>query len=157
MQTVHAYPVRPAAAGDLDALVALEAQVFATDRISRRSFRRFLASPRAALMVAELDGMRAGYALVLFRAGSAIARLYSIAVAPHAGRRRLGATLLAAAEQAARARGAERLRLEVHEANDPAIALYRKSGYAQFGRHADYYEDKGHALRFEKTLAPASP
>jgi len=151
---VHDTSVRPAAAAHLDALVALEQQAFSTDRISRRSFAAFLASPRDAVIVAEVDGRLAGYALLLFRQGTAVARLYSIAVAPHAGGRRIGATLLQAAEQAALERGASRLRLEVHEANAAAIALYRKAGYREFGRHAHYYEDKGHALRFEKRLVP---
>src|SRR5262245_13846758 len=46
--------VRKAARGDLDALVELEERVFATDRLSRRSLRRFLASPSAELVVAQL-------------------------------------------------------------------------------------------------------
>lgn len=150
----HEVRIRPAAPADLDGLVTIEEAVFATDRVSRRSLRQFLASPNAAVIVAELGGKLAGYTLVLFRAGSATARLYSIAVAPHAGGRRLGATLLAAAEQAAIARGMGALRLEVHEANAPAIARYRKSGYREFGRHHEYYEDQGHALRFEKRLVP---
>ena len=36
--------------------------------------------------------------------------------------------------------------------NAAAIARYRKAGYALFGRHAAYYADRGHALRFEKRL-----
>jgi ribosomal protein S18 acetylase RimI-like enzyme len=150
----HEIAVRPATPADLDALVALENEVFRGDQMSRRSFRRFLGSPLAATIVAELRGKLAGYALVLFRSGRAAARLYSIAVAPHAGGRRIGATLLGAAEQAAIARGTSVLRLEVHEANPAAIALYKKAGYREFGRHHEYYEDKGHALRFEKRLAP---
>lgn len=146
--------VRPTAPADLDALLAIEEEAFKTDRISRASFRRFLSSPTAEVIVAEMDGRVAGYAVVLFRKGSAVARLYSIAVAAHAGGRRLGATLLNAAERAAIARGASVLRLEVHEANAPAIARYRKAGYREFGRHHEYYEDKGHALRFEKRLTP---
>jgi hypothetical protein len=124
-----------------------------TDRISRRSLRRLLRTPSAAFLVAEHDGL-AGYALVLFRASNAIARLYSVAVAPHLAGRGIGAALLAAAEDAALARGATRLRLEAHEANPPAIALYRNAGYRLFGRHAHYYEDGGAALRFEKRLHP---
>jgi ribosomal protein S18 acetylase RimI-like enzyme len=146
--------VRSAGPADLDSLLALEREVFSSDRVSRRSFRRFLGSANAAVIVAEIDGTLAGYALVLFRQGTGVGRLYSIAVSPHFAGRRVGATLLKAAEQATMERGAARLRLEVHEANDPAIALYLKSGYRQFGRHAHYYEDKGHALRFEKRLAP---
>ena len=46
------------------------------------------------------------------------------------------------------------MRLEVHHSNRAAIARYRKSGYAEFGRHHDYYEDGADALRFEKRLVP---
>src|SRR5947209_13417803 len=64
----HETVVRPAQPSDVDGLVALETNVFTTDRVSRRGFRRFLVSSSAALMVAESDGRLAGYALVLFRA-----------------------------------------------------------------------------------------
>ncbi len=144
--------VRPARADDLEALLALEREVFNTDRLSRRSLRRFLASPHAAMLVAEHGGRLAGYALVLFRPRSSAARLYSIAISPHAGRRGIGRTLLAAAEQAAFGRHCTSLRLEVHEKNTAAIALYEKAGYRLFGRHKEYYGDRGNALRFEKRL-----
>jgi ribosomal protein S18 acetylase RimI-like enzyme len=146
--------IRPAAPADFQAIVALEDEAFSTDRISRRSLRRLLASSGPALLVAELEGRLAGYALVLFRTGHTVARLYSIAVAPRLAGRGLGTRLLQAAEDVALAHGATRLRLEVHEQNPAAIALYRKSGYRQFGRHSHYYEDDGHALRFEKRLQP---
>jgi ribosomal protein S18 acetylase RimI-like enzyme len=147
--------VRPAGADDLEPLLALEHDVFHTDRLSRRSLRRFLASPHAETLVAEHDGRLAGYALVLFRPKSAVARLYSIAISPHSGRRGLGRLLLAAAEQAALDRHCTSLRLEVHERNDRAIALYQKAGYRVFGRHQEYYGDRGNALRFEKRLHAA--
>jgi [ribosomal protein S18]-alanine N-acetyltransferase len=146
--------VRTADSGDIAALMELEHRVFATDRLSRRSLRRFLQSPTAAVIVAqEPDGRLAGTAIVLFRTRSAAARLYSIAVAPHMGGRGVGPMLLGAAEQAAISRGATSIRLEVHETNHAAISRYRKSGYQEFGRHAAYYEDGGNALRFEKRLA----
>jgi len=146
--------LRPAAAADLDALLALEHAAFATDHLSRRSFRRFLASPHASMTVAEHAGKLAGYVLVLFRSTSAVARLYSIAVAAGAAGRGIGPMLLAAAEQSALRRGCARLRLEVHEGNAPAIRRYRKAGYRLFGHHRNYYGDRGNALRFEKQLAP---
>ena len=138
--------------GDLDALMALERAVFSTDVLSRRSFRRFLAAPTASLIVAEDGGKLAGYALVLYPPRSKHARLYSIAVAPHIGRRGVGPLLLAAAETAARRRHRRAMRLEVHEHNTRAIARYEKSGYRLFGRHRNYYDDRGDALRFEKSL-----
>ena len=140
---------------DLDALVALEQAVFTGDVLSRRSFRHFLGSPGAALIVAEASGRLAGYALVLFPPRSRMARLYSIAVAPHIGRRGVGPLLLAAAEQAAERRKRRAMRLEVHEHNTRAIARYEKSGYRLFGRHRDYYDNHGDALRFDKPLGTA--
>jgi ribosomal protein S18 acetylase RimI-like enzyme len=61
--------------------------------------------------------------------------------------------LLRAAERAARQRGCDTMRLEVHETNHAAIARYRKQGYAEFGRHRRYYDDGGDALRFHKKFA----
>jgi ribosomal protein S18 acetylase RimI-like enzyme len=146
--------IRPAAPPDIDDLLRIEERSFASDRIRRRSFRRFVASPSSALLVAVRHRTLIGYALVLFRATSGVARLYSIAIAPEAARRGIGVALLAAAEQATIARQRTRLRLEVHEKNAAAISRYRKSGYVMFGRYAAYYADGGHALRFEKRLTP---
>ena len=146
--------IRKAERADLDALVALEHKVFATDHLSRRSLLHFLRAPTAAVLVAEADGALAGTAIVLFRPRTSVARLYSIAVAPHMGGRGLGPLLLEAAEAVALERDCRVIRLEVHEGNAAAIARYRKSGYREFGRHERYYEDGGDALRFEKHLKP---
>jgi ribosomal protein S18 acetylase RimI-like enzyme len=151
-QTQPAVRLRKARSEDLDALLAIEHGVFATDHLSRRSLRHFLRAPTAEVIAAEADGRLAGTAIVLFRPNSNVARLYSIAVAPQMGGRGIGPMLLEAAEQAAIARDRCTMRLEVHEHNDNAIARYRKSGYREFGRHARYYEDGGDALRFEKPL-----
>jgi ribosomal protein S18 acetylase RimI-like enzyme len=147
---------RKAEPGDVAALMALEHLVFATDRLSRRSLRRFLTSPSAEVIVAQERERLAGTAIVLFRPRSVVARLYSIAVAPHMGGRGVAPMLLEAAEAAALARGCHAIRLEVHQTNHAAISRYRKSGYQEFGRHRGYYEDGGDALRFEKGLVPNS-
>jgi ribosomal protein S18 acetylase RimI-like enzyme len=148
--------VRRAQRGDLDALMALERSVFDTDRLSRPSMRRLIATPSAAAIVAEDAGVLVGAALVLFRARSAVARLYSIAVARQCSGQGIGTQLLQAVEAAACERGCTSVRLEVHEANAAAIARYRKSGYREFGRLSAYYEDGGDALRFEKRLDGAA-
>lgn len=155
VQTVESrIRLRPGRVGDLDALLALERTAFSTDHLSRRSFRNFVTSPNAALIVADDAGRLAGYALVLFRPRSAVARLYSIAAATRG--RGLGSILLRAAENAAARHACHTLRLEVHEKNASAIKRYRKSGYQLFGRHLAYYDDRGNALRFEKRLAAQS-
>jgi ribosomal protein S18 acetylase RimI-like enzyme len=144
--------IRRGRVADLDDLVELETQVFASDRMSRRSLRHFLAARSATVLVAEHAGCIAGCAVILFRPNSSIGRLYSIAVAPQSAGLGVGPALLAACEQATRARGRQTLRLEVHESNHRAISRYRKAGYRQFGCHAAYYADEGDALRFEKLL-----
>jgi ribosomal protein S18 acetylase RimI-like enzyme len=149
----HSVHIRRSRLADLDALWDLENRVFETDRMSRRSLRRLLASPSAVALVAEADGETVGAAIVLLRANSRIGRLYSLAVAPKHTGRGIASALLRAAEKAARSRGSNRLRLEVHEKNHGAIKCYRKAGYHEFGRHHAYYEDRGHALRFEKALS----
>src|SRR5215471_20668028 len=81
--------VRKAERGDVDALLELEHRVFAADRLSRRSLQRFLKSPTDLVLVAdhaphgEGAPRLAGTAIALFRPHSSVARLYSIAVAPH--------------------------------------------------------------------------
>lgn len=156
MSAIPDVMVRPAAPADLAALVALEHRVFTHDRLSRRSLRNFLGSAHAKLMLAEAGGHIAGYALVLFRPGSLVARLYSILVAPGRDRRGLGQALLAAAEEAAFARDCLLMRLEVDERNERAVALYQKAGYRQIGHLAGYYADGASALRLEKRLKPSS-
>jgi len=132
-RSLPAAKLRRGRIGDLDALVELERAVFPTDILSRRSFRRFLTASSATLLVAESAGQLAGYVLVLYPRRSKLARLYSIAVAPHLGRRGLGPLLLAAAEQAARRRGRRVMRLEVRERNRRAIARYKKPATACSG------------------------
>jgi ribosomal-protein-alanine N-acetyltransferase len=149
----HEVQIRRGKSADLDALLELENQVFATDRMSRRSLRRFLASESAVAMVARAHGAIMGVAIVLFRANSQVARLYSLAVAPKYTGRGIASALLATAEKVARSRRCRSLRLEVHERNHSAIKVYRRAGYHEFGSYRHYYQDRGHALRFEKQLS----
>ena len=124
-----------------------------SDRMSARQFSHHLANPRAALRVLAEAGTVLGYALVLVRAGTRPARLYSIAVDHELRGRGLGAALLGDAERAARRFGRDRLRLEVRADNRAALALYRGAGYQPFDRRPGYYEDGMVAVRLEKTLA----
>ncbi|MCX5567861.1 MULTISPECIES: GNAT family N-acetyltransferase/peptidase C39 family protein [Kaistia] len=147
------FTVRPALAADVDGLVAIEAAAFETDRIARRSFRKLVEAPTAAITVAALPGGRLiGYALLLFRAGTGMARLYSIAVVPEQRGSGAGTALMAEAERVAYARDRLLLRLEVREDNARGIRLYERLGYRRIGRYLDYYEDHANALRYEKRL-----
>jgi ribosomal-protein-alanine acetyltransferase len=148
------WSIRPAVADDLEALVEIEQRCFESDRLSRRSFRHFLASDTAECLVAEENGRLLGYALVLFHGRTALARLYSMAVAPEQRGRGLGRALLQAAEAAALDGGAAVMRLEVNPSNAAAVALYRSAGYVDFGIYRAYYEDDSDALRMAHALVP---
>lgn len=149
--------IRPARQSDLNALLALENASFATDQVSRRSFRRFISGRSDVFFVAVEKGKLLGYAVALFRRGTALARLYSIAVSKQARGRGIGADLLKSVEAAALKRGAMVMRLEVRVDNKRAISLYKGFGYREFGRYEDYYGDHTDALRFEKILKRGLP
>jgi ribosomal protein S18 acetylase RimI-like enzyme len=138
----------------LDALVALENRSFDTDRLSRRSFRHMLTRANAVTLVDEEGGHLRGYALVLFNAGTSLARLYSIAVDTDCKGQGVGQGLVQATEQAALDGECVSMRLEVRQDNTASLALFRRMGYREFGRYEDYYEDHMEALRFEKVLVP---
>jgi ribosomal protein S18 acetylase RimI-like enzyme len=150
--TLH---IRPASAADAAVLSDLESAVFATDRLSPRSFRRLAEAPGAIMLVAEDDRSVAGYCIVLTRSGSDVARLYSLAAAP--GRRGVGRLLLAGAETAAGARGLRRMRLEVRDDNARARDLYERAGYVRFAQVQDYYADGAAAIRYQRWLEGAAP
>lgn len=150
--------IRRATLDDVAALVGIEDASFPGNRLDRRRFRYLLASAHGALLVdADDDTSLRGYVLLLFRANSTIARLYSIATHPaHLGRG-VGARLVDAAERQARALGHTCLRLEIRADNTASLALFRGRGYREFGRHAAYYHDGMDALRLQKPLAPRIP
>lgn len=144
--------VRPALLPDIDALVRIEEEAFATDRLDRRAFRHAVLSPTILALVDGSPGSLRGYVLVQVRRGSAIARLTSVAVAPGFAGRGIGRRLVDAAEDAARRAGCGLMRLEMRADNEGARALYEGRGYREFATVPDYYEDGTAAIRLEKPL-----
>jgi ribosomal-protein-alanine N-acetyltransferase len=67
------------------------------------------------------------------------AELGNVAVAQEARRRGVGRTLVHAALERVRDRGARECFLEVRESNDAAQALYRQCGFEVVGRRRRYY------------------
>lgn len=145
--------LRDACVADLPRLLELEA-MFPGDRLSVRQFRHHLRSPRARLRVLENEGTIQGYALLLMRGNSRIARLYSIAVDPQARGAGAGRALLQDAFAQAGEAACQRLRLEVRNDNAAAIALYLKAGCQRIGLLPAYYADGCDALCFECRVSP---
>lgn len=147
--------VRRGARLDLAALIALEQTVFSGDRLSPRQLGHHLDNEVSDLIVATAAGHGLlGYALLFRRRNSAVARVYSIAVAAQARGLGVGARLLRRLEAIARTHGLAEVRLEVRKDNAGAIALYERSGYRRFGERIGYYEDGADAWRLAKSLKP---
>jgi ribosomal-protein-alanine N-acetyltransferase len=144
--------IREALSTDMDALTRIEAERFASDRLSRRSLGALSKSQSACMLVANRDGRPIGYAVLLTRRGGQSARLYSIAVAGEEAGRGVGSRLLAAAEAVAVRRGIRRLHLEVRADNPGAISFYERMGYHPAGEREDYYEDGMTAVLFARHL-----
>jgi len=149
--------IRAATLNDIEELVRLEQVCFDTDKLSRRSFRHMLTRAHAANFVYEAvdDGKHlCGYIMVLFHAGTSLARVYSIAVDPQCRGQGIGRKLAQEAERVSIENDCILMRLEVRRDNVASISLFTSMGYRQFGLYPDYYEDHMEALRYEKKLEP---
>ena len=147
--------IGPAAPVDVPSLLALENAAFTGDRLTRRSLARLVGTASSRFLVARADGALAGYVIVLLHRRRRAARIYSLAVAAGFAGRGIGRALVEAGCDAARLAGREAVTLEVRTDNCRAIALYRRSGFAESARLEDYYEDGQAALRMVRALCPS--
>lgn len=143
---------RPATLNDLDSLLQIEQTCFSNDRLSRRSFKRWIQAAHGILLIAEHQQTVVAYGLVWCHKGTRLARLYSLAVLPLMRGTGLARQLLTLLEREAAERDCLYLRLEVAENNAGAITLYQSCGYFVFGEYSDYYDDHSDALRMQKTI-----
>jgi ribosomal-protein-alanine N-acetyltransferase len=98
-----------------------------------------LSLPGVWLVIANLDGSDAGFALA--RSTLDEAELLLLATRPAARRRGVAGALLRAVIAEARARSVVRLHLEVRAGND-AVRLYRREGFEKVGERRNYYRGK---------------
>lgn len=146
--------LRRAERSDIAALLALEGAVFDGDRLRERQFRHHLSNRSGDLIVAYAGSELLGYALLLRRRSSRVARIYSIAVDGHARGHGIGMRLLEFVEGLGREHGAKELRLEVRQDNAGALRLYQRAGYSVYAVYLSYYEDGASAWRLRKVLCP---
>lgn len=129
--------LRPAGAGDIEQVAAIERTSF-SDPWSPRTFGGLLEAERVWFVVAErADGRLAGYIVMWFLVDEA--EIANLAVAPDDRGRRVGALLLDAALAAAEARGIGTFYLEVRDSNRTARALYGSRGFEEIARRRRYY------------------
>ena len=129
--------VRPMAAADTPRCAVIAAA--APEPWGEGQLLSELESPAARLFVAEGEGDVLGFAVFQLAAGEA--SLYALNVDPAARRKGVGAALLEGALAALKAEGADQCFLEVRAANAPALALYRRLGFASAGVRRGFYRD----------------
>ncbi|MBO5265674.1 MAG: ribosomal protein S18-alanine N-acetyltransferase [Ruminiclostridium sp.] len=133
---------------DAEKIHYLEKECF-SDPWSLTSLNTQLSSETAVWLVYEEKGEAVGYALGTEVCGEA--ELYRIAVLSSYRRKGLGERLLSEFTEKCIGRKAEKIFLEVRSRNIPAIALYKKAGFAEIALRKGYYGDDD-ALIFEKKL-----
>jgi [ribosomal protein S18]-alanine N-acetyltransferase len=148
--------VRPLRAEKAEACAALHRDNFAHPWPAEE-IAALLASP-SALGAAALHSTRGALVgFVLARLAADEAEILTIAVSRASQGRGVGAALMREILRQAANAGAKAMFLEVDAENVPAIALYRRHGFAEVGKRPGYYRlpsgARATALVMRKTLA----
>lgn len=141
----------PMAAGDLDAVAALEAQLQAFPW-TRGNFADSLQAGHSVWVV-RIGGELVGFSVVMAVLDEA--HLLNIGIAPRHQGQGFGARLLRNAMECARLGGANKMFLEVRPSNARAVELYQHFGFRRIGLRKGYYPALGgreDALIFDKDL-----
>ncbi len=144
--------LRSARTDDISMLFDLEQRAFTTDRISRRSWHNLLRSSSAKVSVVVRSGSVIGATVLLYRADTSVARLYSIAVCPCSRQQGTARLLLENAIDEARSVGASLIRLETRADNTAAQALFGRYEFTRLSRKISYYADGMDALHMQRSL-----
>lgn len=139
-------------ASDWAALVRLEEETFSSERITPRQMRYLLARPSATFVVAMQGERMLGYALVLFREGARVARLYSLAVCKAARGEGLGSRLVEECVRHAVRRSCTAVRLEVRARDRRVRRLYERLGFVECGQLVRFYEDGADGVRMQRSV-----
>ena len=140
--TLRIIELRAADARDIDVVTAIMQAAFDPrygEAWTAAQCLGMLTLPGVWLTIAEIDARPAGFALA--RTVIDDAELLLIATLPAMRGRGVGGALLRSVAADARTRGATRLHLEVR-ANNDAVRLYLREGFAQVGTRPAYYRGK---------------
>ena len=135
-QALSAPHVRPVVADDLATLAEIHALSF-DKGWTEESLSSALSLPGAGVLAVEIAGTVYGFVQYQWVAGEA--EINTICVAPNYRRQHLASCLLDGLVAVLRAKGTDRIFLEVAEGNIAARELYQRHGFALTGRRKAYY------------------
>jgi ribosomal protein S18 acetylase RimI-like enzyme len=155
--TASPLPVlRLAGTSDANLLSDIEAACFAegyADKMmSLEDFQETLGAGTDKVIVAEIQGTIAGYALLLVRAADKEGDFDSLAVAPSQQGKGIGEVLFRAVEAECINSGLKRLNLEIREDNYSLLKRYHRFGYKCFEIEEGFYADGAGAIRMYKVF-----
>lgn len=137
----NAYTIKAMCQEDIPEVLRLEREAFGQMAWHAEDFESAISSkcdfPLVIQAGTDSIGL-AGYAVLRIIAPEA--EIENICVAPACRRSGVGETLMAEMLRLAAERDAERIFLEVRAHNEPAKALYLKSGFVESYRRKNYYQ-----------------
>ena len=134
------YLIRRLTRQDLDQLMVIEDDVFSMPW-SRQSYETELRNQWANYLACDWEGQLAAYIgmWTVFEE----AHITNVAVSKRFRGRGLGRILMLEEEKLARAKGANRILLEVRPSNEIALTMYKGLGYIPVSVRREYYADNG--------------
>jgi [ribosomal protein S18]-alanine N-acetyltransferase len=148
--------IRNAASADAASLARLEelcfSEGYADKMMSEGDFLETILGGNDHILLAELDGRLAGYALLLVRADEREGDFDSLAVAPEFQGKGIGEVLFQSVEAKCQQLELRRLNLEIREDNYTLLKRYHRFGYKCFEIEENFYEDGAGAIRMYKVL-----
>lgn len=109
-----------------------------------------IANRQTNVVVARANATLLGFGIMRYYQDTAHLELF--AVRPESRRQGIGSVLLLWLEHVAVTAGILKIRVEARADNAPAIAFYRKHGYAIKTYIEDMYQDVEDGIRFEKVI-----
>ncbi len=149
--------IRAARKSDLDAALELERENFHAHSLSRRQLQYLQRRETSIFLVGEQNGQVVGDGIALVRQyrNAISGRIYSLVVRAESRGQKIGQKLLHTMIKELLDRGAKRIYLEVEQANEGAIRLYKQAGFRAIGVVPDYYGKGKPALHMMYESQPA--
>ncbi len=144
--------IRQATGADVEAVHAVDETCFGVEAWSLESVRTALTGPNRHALLARDGADLVGYAISML--GGDVLDLQRIAVVPDHRRTGLARVLFDRLCQEGAAGRAQRLMLEVSEANAAGRGFYEACGLTEVARRPAYYRDGSAALVLEVPLTP---
>ncbi len=129
--------IRDMQQADVDAVAALEAQIFSRPW-SKQGFLNALRMENTVFLVAEENAKIIGYIGMYCSLDEG--EITNVAVHPNMRCRGIGEKLITAVQKEAERKKLISIVLEVRVSNEPAIRLYEKKGFATQGVRKGFYE-----------------